>query len=138
MRHVRLDGAFADVKARGDLPVGQAAGDLAQYLEFPVGEGVERGGPGGVRGVGLQDHDAQRVADDVVQLPGDPAPLAGDGRSHLQRMVPFGLLGRRDSRPTDPGWLAYFITRQIRPGRREDAYARRPNDIKAFFAFADA
>jgi len=46
-----------------------------------------------IRGTGLQDHDAQRVADDVVQFVGDPAPLASDGRRHLELTIAFDLRG---------------------------------------------
>ena len=38
----------------------------------------------------------------------------------------------------DPGWLADLITRQVPLDQWEDAYARRPDDIKAVLTFADA
>ncbi len=38
----------------------------------------------------------------------------------------------------EPGWLADLITRQVPLDQSEDAYARRPDDIKAVLTFANA
>jgi hypothetical protein len=38
----------------------------------------------------------------------------------------------------DPGWLVDLITRQVPLDQWEDAYDRKPDDIKAVLTFADA
>ena len=38
----------------------------------------------------------------------------------------------------DPGWLADLITREVPLDRWEDAYTRRPDDIKTILGFPDA
>ena len=38
----------------------------------------------------------------------------------------------------DPGWLADLITREVSLDRWEDAYTRRPDDIKTILGFPDA
>lgn len=81
-------------RARGPVTLGLAiaedAAEVAHLGHRPasgvldLGHGSPRPtGVGGVqeppRGARLHDHDAHRVADDVVQLPGDPQSLLGGG-----------------------------------------------------------
>ena len=51
------------------------------------------GREGLAHGSGLYDQKADMVGDDVVQLPGDPHPLGGDGAQGRPLLLVLGLLG---------------------------------------------
>ena len=78
-------------------------------------------------GPGLDDHDADRVGDDVVQLGGDPRALVADGERGVGLPLLVELAGALGQRGRDELALAHRPTRQpcgARPaGGRDEAGA---------------
>ena len=65
-------------------------------------------------GAGLQHHQAQGVADDVVQLAGDPRPLAGHRQAGVLRALPLQLVREHGEFRGLPSPAAHEAARQPR------------------------
>jgi hypothetical protein len=74
---------LADDHPVGDLQVGQPLGQQVQGVELASGGHRDR------PRLGLHDHHAEVVGDDVVHLPGDPVAFRGHGAGRLRRPSSF-------------------------------------------------